>query len=106
MQACVGSAKRGRIELIVIPHFTRRLSWLPLAPFAPRLTAALGCQHCRGDVVLRITPRIVGYAMRKSFICTVPFLLLSVTAKAQSPTTMVEEFGLLGTWAIDCAQSP
>lgn len=44
--------------------------------------------------------------MRKSFIGVFALLLLTATARAQSPTNAVEEFGLLGTWAIDCAQSP
>jgi hypothetical protein len=44
--------------------------------------------------------------MRSAFICAVQVLLLTAFAQAQSPTNAVEEFGLLGSWAIDCAQSP
>src|SRR4051794_27503239 len=44
--------------------------------------------------------------MRKLYIGAVQFLLLTLSGQAQSPTNSVEEFGLLGNWAVDCAQSP
>jgi hypothetical protein len=44
--------------------------------------------------------------MQKALICAVQFTMLTALAQAQSPTNAVEEFGLLGSWAIDCAQSP
>jgi hypothetical protein len=44
--------------------------------------------------------------MRKALICAIHVLLLTVSAQSQSPTNAVEEFGLLGTWAIDCMHSP
>jgi hypothetical protein len=44
--------------------------------------------------------------MRKALFCAAHVLLLTSFAQAQSPTNIIEEFGLLGAWAVDCEQSP
>jgi hypothetical protein len=44
--------------------------------------------------------------MRNTLIFAAHLLLLSGFSQAQSPTSAVEEFGLMGAWAIDCMHSP
>src|ERR1700722_3420019 len=44
--------------------------------------------------------------MRTIFFFAVQLLLLTGFANAQSAANVVAEFGLFGTWAIDCRQPP
>jgi hypothetical protein len=44
--------------------------------------------------------------MRGLWFCAVQFLLLTTWAEAQSVADAVQEFRLLGVWAIDCYQMP
>jgi hypothetical protein len=44
--------------------------------------------------------------MRTIFFVAVQLLLLTGFANAQSAANVVAEFGLFGTWAIDCRQPP
>lgn len=44
--------------------------------------------------------------MRNVFICSIAWSLLPTFAHAQSATDAVQNFGLLGTWAAECSQSP
>ena len=44
--------------------------------------------------------------MRTTFLCTALVVLFPVVAHSQSAAAAMEEFGLLGTWAGECAQSP
>ena len=44
--------------------------------------------------------------MRTTFLCAALILLFPVLAHAQSASTAMQEFGLLGTWAGECGQGP
>jgi hypothetical protein len=44
--------------------------------------------------------------MRTTFLCAALVLLFPVLAHSQSATAAMQEFGLLGTWAGECSQSP
>ena len=44
--------------------------------------------------------------MRRISLVIVQLLLLTVLAHAQSVASVVKEFGLFGSWAIDCRQPP
>jgi hypothetical protein len=42
--------------------------------------------------------------MRTILLCAVHVLLMTVCALAQSATTTVQDFGLVGKWAIECSR--
>jgi hypothetical protein len=42
--------------------------------------------------------------MRTILFCTIHVLLMTVCALAQSATTTVQDFGLVGKWAIECSR--
>ena len=44
--------------------------------------------------------------MRTTFLCAALVLLFPVLAHSQSASAALQEFGLLGTWAGECSQSP
>ncbi|MEA2903363.1 MAG: hypothetical protein QOI12_750 [Alphaproteobacteria bacterium] len=44
--------------------------------------------------------------MRSALVCSIPFLLLATVAHAQSAASAVQTFGLIGTWAVDCNETP
>jgi hypothetical protein len=44
--------------------------------------------------------------MRTTFLCAALVLLFPVLAHSQSAGAALQEFGLLGTWAGECSQSP
>jgi hypothetical protein len=44
--------------------------------------------------------------MRTTLLCAALVLLSPVLAHSQSATAAMREFGLLGTWASECAQNP
>ena len=44
--------------------------------------------------------------MRKAFLCAMLFLCLPVVANAQSGIRAIQAFGLIGTWAGECKDSP
>ena len=57
--------------------------------------------------MMAIVRRVVTEArMRKALLCFVPLLLFATFAGAQSSTSTVRDFGLLGKWAIECNQPP
>jgi hypothetical protein len=44
--------------------------------------------------------------LRMAAICLIPCLLLATRANAQSILATVADFGLIGTWAVECDQNP
>jgi hypothetical protein len=44
--------------------------------------------------------------MRRALICALPLLLLAAPSHTETAADAVEQFGLIGTWAVDCNQSP
>ena len=44
--------------------------------------------------------------LRRAFLRVIPFLLLTASAQAQSAASAVQDFGLFGTWAVECSQPP
>src|SRR5258708_7901804 len=44
--------------------------------------------------------------MRTSFLCAALVLLFPALAHSQSATAAMRDFGLIGTWAGECSQSP
>jgi hypothetical protein len=43
---------------------------------------------------------------RNTLLCLIQFLLLTTFANAQSAARVTQDFGLIGTWAVACDQSP
>jgi hypothetical protein len=50
--------------------------------------------------------QVVSRHTRKALLCLVQFLLLTTFAGAQSAARVTQDFGLIGTWAVECDQSP
>src|ERR1700731_3134593 len=62
--------------------------------WSPRLPWAMVLRSGRGD------------NMRTTFLCAALVLLFPALAHSQSAGAAMQEFGLLGTWAGECSQSP
>jgi hypothetical protein len=55
---------------------------------------------------LRGYPQGLPAMLRGVFLRVIPFLLLIASAQAQSAASAVQDFGLFGTWAVECSQPP
>jgi len=48
----------------------------------------------------------MGAAMRRVLFSFIPVLVSIACAHAQSSTTTIQDFGLVGKWAIECSRPP
>jgi hypothetical protein len=50
--------------------------------------------------------QVLSLHTRKAFLCLIQLLLLTTFANAQSAARVTQDFGLVGTWAVECDRSP